>query len=276
MGPTFTFTLCTPSSALSKEAFSVTFSQEGVQFSKETPTITFSQEGLSTSVPTKILTFTCSIRIPTTFTVKVTTSLSTSNDFRRRGGGAGPGPRSGPNKGQRGPKHESTFRAGGPAGSAKETWGRPEAEEEDKKPVIPEEEKEKPNFGLSGALAAETNKSANGTLLKYNEPAEARKPSQRWRLYVFKGDKEVVDIPLDHPSCSKQHAVLQFRQVVENDALGQPKRSTKPFIIDLESANGTFVNGSQIPSTRYYELKVSDMIKFGASSREFVLLHESA
>jgi smad nuclear-interacting protein 1 len=64
-------------------------------------------------------------------------------------------------------------------------------EERKKKPVIAEEDKEKPNFGLSGSLAAETNTTANGTLLKYNEPPEARKPSQRWRLYVFKGDKEI-------------------------------------------------------------------------------------
>ncbi|KAI1312989.1 hypothetical protein EDD11_002810 [Mortierella claussenii] len=170
-----------------------------------------------------------------------------------------------------------------------------EEAERKKKPVIAEEDKEKPNFGLSGALAAETNTTANGTVLKYNEPPEARKPKQKWRLYVFKGDKEidllhihrqsaflfgrdrnVVDIPIDHPSCSKQHAVLQFRQIVETDALGQASRSTRPFIIDLESANGTFVNGTQIPPTRYYELKLSDVIKFGASTREFVLLHESA
>lgn len=168
-------------------------------------------------------------------------------------------------------------------------------EERKKKPVIAEEDKEKPNFGLSGSLAAETNTTANGTVLKYNEPPEARKPAQKWRLYVFKGDKEidllhihrqsaflfgrdrnVVDVPIEHPSCSKQHAVLQFRQIVETDALGQSKRTTKPFIIDLESANGTFVNGTKIPPTRYYELKLSDVLKFGASTREFVLLHESA
>ncbi|KAI8346024.1 SMAD/FHA domain-containing protein [Mortierella sp. GBAus27b] len=168
-----------------------------------------------------------------------------------------------------------------------------EEEERKKKPVIAEEDKEKPNFGLSGALAAETNTTANGTLLKYNEPPEARKPKQRWRLYVFKDGKEiellhihrqsaflfgrdrnVVDIPTDHPSCSKQHAVLQFRQIVETNALGQASRKTKPFIIDLESSNGTFVNGTQIPPTRYYELKLSDVIKFGASTREFVILHE--
>lgn len=50
----------------------------------------------------------------------------------------------------------------------------------------------KPNFGNSGALAAETN-TFKGVVLKYNEPPEARKPSKGWRLYVFKG-KEQVDM----------------------------------------------------------------------------------
>ncbi|KAG0003094.1 hypothetical protein BGZ80_010778 [Entomortierella chlamydospora] len=198
-----------------------------------------------------------------------------------------------------GPKHESTFRGGSGGSNEPEVWGSAMAAEDEaerkKKAAIAEEDKEKPNFGLSGALAAETNTTANGVVLKYNEPPEARKPKQKWRLYVFKGDKEidllhihrqsaflfgrdrnVVDIPIDHPSCSKQHAVLQFRQIVETDSLGQASRSTKPFIIDLESANGTFVNGTQIPASRYYELKLSDVIKFGASTREFVLLHETA
>ncbi|KAG0260752.1 hypothetical protein BG011_001649 [Mortierella polycephala] len=219
-----------------------------------------------------------------------------------RGGGAdGRGSDRGRGRGRGGgPKHESTFKSGHGGGSGKSNvWGAKiiaeEEEEKKKKPVVAEEDKEKPNFGLSGALAAETNTTVNGTVLKYNEPPEARKPSKRWRLYVFKGDKEidllhihrqsaflfgrdrnVVDVPIDHPSCSKQHAVLQFRQIVETDALGQAKRTTKPFIIDLESSNGTFVNGAQIPATRYYELKLSDVIKFGASTREFVLLHDSA
>ena len=47
-------------------------------------------------------------------------------------------------------------------------------------------------------------------------------------------------------------------------------------MIDLGSANGTFVNGTQIPPSQYFELRISDVLKFGASTREFVLLHESA
>jgi smad nuclear-interacting protein 1 len=44
-------------------------------------------------------------------------------------------------------------------------------------------------------LAAETNavKLTDGTstILKYNEPPEARKPTLGWRLYVFKGSEQV-------------------------------------------------------------------------------------
>ncbi|KAG6818952.1 hypothetical protein H0H93_016914, partial [Arthromyces matolae] len=145
----------------------------------------------------------------------------------------------------------------------------------------PPENKAKPNFKQSGLLAAETNtvKTANGnsTVLKYNEPPEARKPTIGWRLYVFKGSEQVellhiyrqsayligrdhyvVDIALDHPSCSKQHAVVQYRNVHEKNEFGESKSLIKPFIIDLESTNGTHVNGEAIPVSRYYELKNGD------------------
>ncbi|EAU85891.2 smad nuclear interacting protein 1 [Coprinopsis cinerea okayama7 len=168
--------------------------------------------------------------------------------------------------------------------------------------VVEDEEvkdKGKPNFKPSGLLAAETNtvKASDGTatVLKYNEPPEARKPSVGWRLYVFKGkeqldplhiyrqsayligrDRLVADIVLDHPSCSKQHAAIQYRFVHEKDEFGTIKGVVKPFIIDLESTNGTMVNDEKIPPARYYELRASDVIKFGTSDREYVLLHDDA
>ena len=56
-------------------------------------------------------------------------------------------------------------------------------------------DKAKPNMAPSGLLAAETNtvKAVDGTstVLKYNEPPEARKPVLGWRLYVFKGAEQV-------------------------------------------------------------------------------------
>lgn len=53
-------------------------------------------------------------------------------------------------------------------------------------------------------------------------------------------------------------------------------KRVRPYLIDLESANGTFLNGEKIEPKRYIELKERDVIKFGFSSREYVLLHENS
>lgn len=171
-----------------------------------------------------------------------------------------------------------------------EKWGNPSDEAKKVEKVI----KEKPNFAVSGKLAEDTN-TYNGVVIKYNEPAEARKPRRRWRLYPFKGDSDlpfipihrqsaylfgrtrsIADIPIDHPSCSKQHAVLQFRLVTYKREDGTTGRKVRPYIIDLESSNGTFVNNNKVDPRCYVELMEKDVIKFGYSSREYVLLHEES
>ena len=48
----------------------------------------------------------------------------------------------------------------------------------------------------------------------------------------------------------------------------------RPYIIDLDSANGTFVNNERIPASRFYELKLGDTLKFGYSTREYVFMAE--
>ncbi|GFF49839.1 smad nuclear interacting protein 1 [Aspergillus udagawae] len=160
----------------------------------------------------------------------------------------------------------------------------------------PPPDKEKPNFGNTGRLAAETNTvnvSGGTVVLKYHEPPEARKPPAKepWRLYVFKGEdllevvelaerscwligreRLVADFPLDHPSCSKQHAAIQFRFVEKRNEFGDRIGKVKPYLIDLESANGSHVNGDTIPAGRYVELRDKDVLKFGLSSREYVLM----
>lgn len=45
-------------------------------------------------------------------------------------------------------------------------------------------------------------------------------------------------------------------------------RPHRPYMMDLESANGTQVNGEAIPPARYYEIMANDVIKFAFSSRE--------
>lgn len=63
-------------------------------------------------------------------------------------------------------------------------WGQQGVKKEPKET----KEKEKPNFGLSGKLTEDRN-TVNGVVIKYAEPADARKPKRRWRLYPFKGEK---------------------------------------------------------------------------------------
>ncbi|OVA16672.1 Forkhead-associated (FHA) domain [Macleaya cordata] len=146
-------------------------------------------------------------------------------------------------------------------------------------------QKQKPSFELSGKLAAETNR-VKGVTLLFTEPSDARKPDARWRLYVFKGgevlneplyihrqscylfgrERRVADIPTDHPSCSKQHAVIQFRQVEKEQPDGMLKKQVRPYLMDLGSTNGTFINDNRIEPQRYYELIEKDTIKFVLNS----------
>lgn len=161
----------------------------------------------------------------------------------------------------------------------------------------PEKPKEKPNIGTTGRLAAMSNSVAqadgSSIVLKYHEPAEARKPPPRdqWKLFVFKGgdiidtielsarscwlvgrEMAVVDIAAEHPSISKQHAVIQFRYTEKRNEFGDKIGKVKPYLIDLESANGTILNDGKVPDSRYLELRDKDMILFGHSTREYVVM----
>jgi smad nuclear-interacting protein 1 len=156
--------------------------------------------------------------------------------------------------------------------------------------ILPPDEIKHANFGLSGALAKDEHagNTYKGVVLKFSEPPEARAPNTQWRLYVFKGEEqleilhiskqsaylfgrhaEIADVPITHPSLSLQHAVLQYRALPQKET---GKVACQPYLMDLESTNGTFLNGVQIDAARYYQLKKGDVIKFGASTREYVLL----
>lgn len=132
-------------------------------------------------------------------------------------------------------------------------------------------------------------------MVKYTEPPEARKPNRKWRLYIFKEDerlpfvpvhrqsaylfgrdRRIADIPIDNLSCSKQHAVFQYRVIDYKRLDGNMARRISPYIMDLGSSNGTYVNNSMIDPHEYIELFERDVINFGYSSRDYVLLHETS
>lgn len=76
--------------------------------------------------------------------------------------------------------------------------------------------------------------------------------------YMF-GRVDLCDFVLEHPTISRFHAVLQFNK--NGDA----------FIYDLSSTHGTFVNKNQVKKKVYVELHVGDVIRFGHSSRLYIL-----
>lgn len=152
----------------------------------------------------------------------------------------------------------------------------------------PKKDKEKPNFENTGLLAAASN-TVNSVVLKYTEPVDSRLPPahSRWRLFTFKDgqivgnpldlnaqptwligrDRLVADIPVDHPSCSKQHAVIQFRSVAKKNEFGDRVGGVKPYVIDLESANGTFLNKMKLEERRFVEMREGDLLMLGESTR---------
>jgi smad nuclear-interacting protein 1 len=212
-----------------------------------------------------------------------------NNDHGGRNGGGGGG-----RGGGRGGDRDRDRRPRNDHYGPRKIEGEEEAppNEEDEAPKPPEV---KPNFGLSGALTKDAGGGGNvykGIVLKFQEPPEARAPNTQWRFYVFKGkdmvetlhvskqsayllgrNKDICDICVMHPSLSSQHAVLQYRALpLKNDPL---RVSCQPYILDLESTNGTFLNDVRIDPARYYQLKKGDLVKFGASTREYVLMTEN-
>jgi len=82
--------------------------------------------------------------------------------------------------------------------------------------------------------------------------------------------------------------VIQFRQVSSKNEFGDVSKVIKyvphanevidvrPYVIDLESTNGTTLNGENLDSRRFFEIRTEDMIKFGESSREYIFIKDPA
>ncbi|CAJ2669212.1 unnamed protein product [Trifolium pratense] len=76
--------------------------------------------------------------------------------------------------------------------------------------------------------------------------------------YMF-GRFDLCDFVLEHPTISRFHAVIQF------------KRRGDAYLYDLGSTHGTFLNKNQVEKNTYIDLHVGDVIRFGRSSRIFIL-----
>ena len=153
-------------------------------------------------------------------------------------------------------------------------------------PPPPPPPKQSIQLGLSGALAASALTAPSGSVLKYQAPADAALPTLLYRLYAFSSsstappstlhlhrqstyhvgrDPAVNDLVIGHASVSKQHAALQYRRVKGGEVV--------PYLMDLGSVNGTFLNGKRVDSARFVELREKDVLTFGSCGKDYVLLH---
>ena len=98
-------------------------------------------------------------------------------------------------------------------------------------------------------------------------------------FHVF-GRLPTCDVALEHPSISRHHAILQYRpgnaESSSHAADHHTLFSTNPkepgfYVYDLGSTHGTFLNKTRIQPRCYYRLRVGQMVRFGGSSRLFVL-----
>jgi hypothetical protein len=109
-----------------------------------------------------------------------------------------------------------------------------------------------------------------------NKTPDYAKKSILWKLEVHKngtvissiplkegitcnlGRSETADVRFDHGSCSKNHAKISFISGVLS-------------IMDLSSTNGTNLNGKDLAPGNWNTLKRGDKLKFGCSTREYVV-----
>lgn len=78
------------------------------------------------------------------------------------------------------------------------------------------------------------------------------------------GRYPACDIILEDVTCSRQHAVVQFRPGDFTDEV---------YIYDLKSTSGTYVNGMALQPLVYYPLLPGDSLQFGRHSSTFILCH---
>ncbi|KAK1793197.1 hypothetical protein P4O66_011599 [Electrophorus voltai] len=87
--------------------------------------------------------------------------------------------------------------------------------------------------------------------------------------YFVVGRLPVCDISLEHPSISRYHAVVQYRE--HSGEQGVMGEEIGFYVYDLGSTHGTFVNKNKIPPKTYIRVRVGHVLKFGGSTRLFIL-----
>ncbi|XP_022090980.1 kanadaptin-like [Acanthaster planci] len=126
-------------------------------------------------------------------------------------------------------------------------------------------------------------KLAKAPPLPYIEPSWSGVPNEPYHLEVLKsgaiiakiplndkayhvfGRLEICDIPLEHPSLSRYHLVLQYR------LMGDSEHDPGFYLYDLGSTHGSWFNKQKMEGRVFYRMRVGHMFKLGGSSRMYIL-----
>jgi hypothetical protein len=85
------------------------------------------------------------------------------------------------------------------------------------------------------------------------------------KAFVAFGRHPSCDVVIEHPSSSRLHCVLQFK-----------KDAKEMFAFDPGSTHGTFVNKRKLKKGVYAPIFVGDQIKFGESTRDYIVQGDEA
>ncbi|XP_029651248.2 kanadaptin [Octopus sinensis] len=83
-------------------------------------------------------------------------------------------------------------------------------------------------------------------------------------FYIF-GRLPTCDVTLEHPSLSRYHACIQHCGTTCD------RYQQGWYLYDLDSTHGTWINKIQVRPKVYHRIRVGHVIKFGGSSRLFIL-----
>ena len=89
------------------------------------------------------------------------------------------------------------------------------------------------------------------------------------RSYTVFGRSPDSDAVLDHPTISRYHAIVQYKSEFEH---GQ---SPGLYLYDCGSTHGTFINKKRLEARVYVRIKIGYIIKFGQSTRLYLVQGDS-
>ena len=90
------------------------------------------------------------------------------------------------------------------------------------------------------------------------------------RPYTVFGRSPDSDVVLEHPTISRYHAIVQYKSEFEH---GQ---SAGLYLYDCGSTHGTFINKKRLEPKVYVRIKVDYIIKFGQSTRLYLVQGDSS